>query len=40
LPVGKASRVKVGPGGDMTFERGSSRQQPEGEQQERAGVGL
>ena len=40
LPIGKASRVKVGPGGDMTFERSSSRKQPEGKQQQRDGASL
>jgi len=40
LPIGKASRVKVGPGGDMTFERSSARKQPEGKQQQRDGAGL
>src|ERR1700686_2115019 len=40
LPIGQTSGVEMGPGGEMAFERGSSRKQPEGEQQERDGACL
>ena len=40
LPIGKTSGVEVDPGGELAFEGGSSRKQPEGKQQQRDGAGL
>ena len=40
LPIGKTSGVEVDPGGEPAFEGGSSRKQPEGEQQQRDGSGF
>ena len=40
LSIGKTGGVEVDPRGDLAFEGGSSRKQPEGEQQERDGAGF
>ena len=40
LPIGQTSGVEMGPGGEMALERSSSRKQPKGKQQERAGTSL
>ncbi len=40
LPIGETSGVEMGPGGEMALERSSSRKQPKGKQQERAGTSL